>query len=123
MALEGKFIWKGIEISNAYITIQQANCSVAWDKSQVLKTEAKYNEDGTIKSEAVYEEKIDKILNGNYTANVYKDKASKEAKPEEKIESIYGSYDPKHTASAKNDVAQAYEGLKAMDAYKDLADA
>ena len=123
MALQGKFIWKGIEISDAYITIQQTNCSVAWDKSQVLKTEAKYNEDGTIKSEAVYEEKIDKILHGNYTANVYKDKASKESNPDVKIESIYGSYDPKHTASAKNDVAQAYEALKLKEAYKDLADA
>tara|TARA_Y100000004_G_scaffold10440_1_gene11375 strand:+ start:5380 stop:5751 length:372 start_codon:yes stop_codon:yes gene_type:complete len=123
MALEGKFIWKGIEIPNAYIIIQQANCSVGWNHTQVVKDKAVLNEDGTVKTPATYEEKIEKVLNGSYTAQVYKDKASKEAKPNEVVESIYGTYVPKHTTSAKNDVAQAYVALKATDACKDLADA
>ena len=123
MALEGKFIWKGIEIPDAYILVQHANCTVVWNISQVVKDEAVLNEDGTVKTPATYEEKIEKVLNGNYTAYVYKDKASKEAKPNDYVQAIYGVYIPKHTASAKNDVAQAYAALKATDACKDLADA
>jgi len=123
MALQGKITWKGIEINEAYITIQSANCAVNYNFTKELKTEAKYNEDGTLKSEAVYEDKIIKNLNGNFTASIYKDKATKDANPNNVVEMIYGNYTPKHTTSAKNDVAQAYEGLKAMDAYKDLADA
>ena len=123
MALQGKIVWKGIDIDEAYIAIQTANCSVNYISSQVLKTEATYNEDGTLKSEAVYEEKIDKVLNGNFSAAIYKDKATKDANPNNPVSIIYGVYTPKHTTSAKNDVAQAYAALKAMDAYKDLADA
>lgn len=123
MALQGKLTWKGVEIDEAYIVIQNVNASSNYKSTQVLKTEAEYNEDGTIKSEAIYEEKIDKVLSGNYVAHVYKDKANKESKPSVVLDNIYGEYIPKHTASAKNDVAQAYVALKAMDAYKDLADA
>ena len=57
MALQGKIVWKGIDIDEAYIAMQSANCAVNYVSSQVLKTEATYNEDGSLKSEAVYEEK------------------------------------------------------------------
>ena len=123
MALQGKVVWKGIDINEAYIAVQSAQCSINYISSRVLKTAATYNEDGTIKTEAVYEEEINKVLNGSFSAGVYKDKASKDAKPNEPVDMIHGTYVPKHTASAKNDVAQAYVALKAMEAYKDLADA
>ena len=123
MALQGKIVWKGIDIDEAYIVIQSANCSVNYVSSQVLKTAAVYNEDGTIKSDAVYEEKIDKHLNGSFSAAIYKNKATKDADPNEPVDMVYGTYTPKHTTSAKNDVAQAYVALKAIEAYKDLADA
>ena len=123
MALQGKIVWKGIDIDEAYIAMQTANCSVNYVSSQVEKTAATYNEDGSLKDEAVWEEKIDKHLNGNFSAAIYKNKASKDANPNEVVDIIYGTYTPKHTASAKNDVAQAYVAMEAMDAYKDLADA
>ena len=70
------------------------------------------------------ETSIKKVLGGNYTVNVYKNKSSKDADPNSNIVcSTYGTYVPKHTASAKNDFAQAYIALKATDACKDLADA
>lgn len=116
-------MWKGIDIDEAYIAMQTANCSVNYESSSVEKTAATYNEDGTIKTEAVYEEKINKLLHGNFTAAIYKDKATKDANPNNPVDMIYGVYTPKHTTTAKNDVAQAYAALKAMDAYKDLADA
>ena len=123
MALKGKFVWKGIEIEDAYIIISSANCSVNWNYSQEIKDEAVLNDDGTVKTAATYQDKIEKVLTGSYTANVYKDKAAKEANPNEIVENIYGTYTPKHTTSAKNDVAQAYAALKVTDACKDLADA
>tara|TARA_Y100001937_G_scaffold78101_1_gene105932 strand:+ start:617 stop:988 length:372 start_codon:yes stop_codon:yes gene_type:complete len=123
MALQGKLTWKGIDLEEAYIAMQTASCSVNYQSEQVEKTAATYNEDGTVKSEAVYEEQINKILNGNFAAAIYKDKATKDANPNNPLDVVYGVYTPKHTTSAKNDVAQAYAALKAMDAYKDLADA
>jgi len=123
MALQGKFTWKGIEIPEAYIVIQNAFCSCFYQTKAELKSEATYNEDGTIKDPAVYEESIEKRLDGKYTASIYKDKASKDADPYSLVDEIKGIYTPKHTSSAKNDVAQAYAALKVTDACKDLADA
>ena len=65
----------------------------------------------------------EKVLTGGYTAHVYKDKATKDSDHNDVVATINGSYTPKHTATAKNDVAQAYEALKVTDACKDLADA
>ena len=123
MALQGKIVWKSIDIDEAYIAVQMANCSVGYQTTEVLKTAAEFNEDGSLKSEAVYEQKIDKTLEGNFVACVYKNKTSKDDNPNEFITRIHGTYTPKHTSSAKNDVAQAYVALKATDACKDLADA
>ena len=123
MALQVNLTWKGIDIDEAYIAMQTANCSVNYVSSQVEKTAATYNEDGSLKAEAVWEDKIDKQLNGSFSAAIYKNKASKDANPNEVVAMVYGAYTPKHTTSAKNDIAQAYVAMKAMDAYKDLADA
>mgnify|MGYP003114245617 CR=1 FL=1 len=124
MALQGKFTWKGVDIDDAYIVISSVNAACNYETVPNVKTEAEYNEDGTVKTEAVIEYVQNKVLVGSYVAYVYKDKATKDANPNSIIvDSIYGDYVPKHTASAKNDVAQAYVALKATDACKDLADA
>ena len=123
MALQGKFAWKGLEIDEAYIVIQNASASCNYQSVPEVKSEAEYNEDGTVKTEAVIEYKMEKVLEGKYIAHIYKDKANKDENPGQVLDSIYGSYAPKHTTSAKNDVAQAYVALKATDACKDLADA
>ncbi len=124
MALQGKYTYKGVNIDEAYIVIKDVNASSGYQTISELKTEAEYNDDGSLKTEAVYETSINKVLSGSYTVNVYKDKSSKDADPNGNvIVSTYGTYTPKHTASAKNDFAQAYIALKAIDAFKDLADA
>lgn len=123
MALEGKLIWKGIDIDNAYVVISSASANVNYQKKIELEEDATYNEDGSLKTEAVYKESYEKVLSGSYNGHIYKDKDSKELNPDEIISNVGGYYTPKHTASAKNDVAQAYEALKLEEAYKDLADA
>tara|TARA_R100000908_G_C3743218_1_gene139213 strand:+ start:64 stop:435 length:372 start_codon:yes stop_codon:yes gene_type:complete len=123
MALQGKFAWKGIELSDAYITINEATCKCVYNSKMIVKTPEVLNEDGSVKTEAVMEKEITKVLHGNFTAYIYKDKASKEANPDEVLDTIFSYYTPKHNTSAKNDVAQAYAALKALEAYKDLADA
>ena len=123
MALQGKYVWKGIEIPEAYIVIQNASTSCNYNNISEVKTEAEYNEDGTVKTPAVYEYSQEKVLSGSYTAHVYKDKATKDSNHADVITSINGIYTPKHTSTAKNDVAQAYAALKVTDACKDLADA
>lgn len=123
MALQGKVVFKGLDINEAYVVISSARCSVNNSSASVLKTAATYNEDGSLKAEAVYETQFTKKLNGSYTASVYLNAAAKVANPNAWITEIYGSYAPDHKSSAKNDVAQAYGALKLVDAYKDLADA
>ena len=124
MALQGKYTWKGIDLDEAYIVIKDVSASSSYQTVSELKTAAEYNDDGSLKTEAVYETSINKVLGGNYTVNVYKNKSSKDADPNSNIVcSTYGTYVPKHTASAKNDFAQAYIALKATDACKDLVDA
>jgi hypothetical protein len=56
-------------------------------------------------------------------ANVYKDKAARDANPNSHICSVSGSFDMDLKDSAKNPVKQAYVAAKAMDLYKDMADA
>ena len=124
MALQGKFTWKGLEITDAYIVISSVNAVCNYETVPNVKTEAEYNEDGSIKTEAVIEYVQNKVLAGSYIAHIYKDKATKDAGPNSSVvDLIHGDYVPKHTASAKNDFAQAYVALKATDACKDLADA
>tara|TARA_R100001463_G_C3522414_1_gene220930 strand:+ start:53 stop:424 length:372 start_codon:yes stop_codon:yes gene_type:complete len=123
MALQGKFFWKGIEIEQSYIAMQSVNCSVNYETERVLDSPEELNDDGTIKKRAVYKDVINKKLKGSYVAHIYKDKQAKDSNPNEIIDIINGVYTPKHNTTAKNDVAQAYAALKALDAYKDLADA
>ena len=123
MALQGKVVFKGLDIDEAYVVISSARCSVNNTSAPVLKTAATYNEDGSIKSEAVYENEFTKTLRGSYQANVFLNAAAKTANPNSWITEFHGSYTPDHKDSAKNDVAQAYGALKLVDASKDLADA
>ena len=74
MALEGKYTYKGIDIAKAYIMVTNVNASNYISSETTEKTPKKYNEDGSVKSEAVMETKWVKNLSGNWSAAVYKDK-------------------------------------------------
>ena len=74
MALEGAYSWKGLDIAKAYVKINSVNWSCSSNQVTSEKTPAKYNEDGTLKSEAVMETKWVQNTYGNWNANVYKDK-------------------------------------------------
>ena len=111
MALQGKFVWKGLEIEEAYICVNDVSCICSYSEKSEVKTPEVLNEDGTVKTEAVIEKSIIKTLNGTYTARVYKDKAAKEAQPDSFISIVHGNYTPKHTTTSKNNVAQAYACL------------
>ena len=106
MALKGKYDYKGIEVADAYV-----------------KTAAVFNSDGTIKTPEVQDTRWVQNTVGNWHANVYKDKAARDANPNSHICSISGSFDMDLKDSAKNPVKQAYVAAKAMDLYKDMADA
>lgn len=122
MALEGAYSWKGIDIAKAYVKINSVNWSCTSNQVTSEKTPAKYNEDGTIKSEAVMETKWVQNTYGNWNANVYKDKASRDSKPNEWICSVGGSFEMDTKASAKNPVVQAYTAAKAEDTWKEYKD-
>lgn len=122
MALQGKYNFKGIEIAEAYVKIDSINWNSYHNQETTEKTPIKYNEDGTVKSEAVYETSWVKGANGNWNAKVYKDKAARDANPNDAITSISGSFEMATNSTAKNALNQAYLAAKAMDDYKDYTD-
>ena len=122
MALKGAYNYKGIAVSDAYVKITNVNWSCNSSSETYVKTAAKYNEDGSIKTEAVMETKWVETTNGSYNANVYKDKAARDADPNNSITNISGSLTMSVAASGKNPVNQAYLAIKAEDAYKDYTD-
>ena len=60
------------------------------------------------------------MLTGN--AKVYKDKAARDAQPNDFITTINGSFAMEVKAASKNALNQAYLAIKAMDDYKDYTD-
>tara|TARA_Y100001938_G_C7983052_1_gene375423 strand:+ start:382 stop:753 length:372 start_codon:yes stop_codon:yes gene_type:complete len=123
MALKGAYNYKGIAISDAYVKISSVNWSCNQSSEQYVKTAAVFNSDGTIKTPEVTDTRWVQNTFGNWHANVYKDKAARDANPNEHICSISGSFDMDLKDSAKNPVKQAYVAVKAMDLYKDMTDA
>ena len=123
MALEGAYSWKGLDIAKAYVKINSVNWSCSSNQVTSEKTPAKYNEDGSIKSEAVMQTAWKENANGNWSAKVYKDKAARDANPNNAITNINGSFTMEVKSTAKNALNQAYLAAKAMDDYKDYTDA
>ena len=123
MALEGKYTYKGIDIAKAYVMVTSVNTSSYINSETTEKTPMKYNEDGTVKSEAVMETKWVKSSSANWSACVYKDKDARTNTPNTVIDNISGSFDVDVKASGKNPVVQAYAAIKALDAYKTYTDA
>ena len=123
MALEGKYTYKGIDIAKAYVMVTSVNTSSYINSETTEKTPMKYNEDGSVKSEAVIETKWVKNINGGWNAAVYKDKDARTNTPNVVIDNISGSFDVDVKASGKNPVVQAYAAIKALDAYKTYTDA
>ena len=123
MALKGKYDYKGIEVADAYVKISSVNWSCGSNSENYVKTAAVYNSDGSIKTPEVQSTRWVQNTVGNWHANVYKDKAARDANPNSQICSISGNFDMDLKDSAKNPVKQAYVAAKAIDLYKDMADA
>ena len=123
MALKGKYDYKGIEVADAYVKITGVNWSCNSNSEQYVKTAAVFNSDGTVKTPEVRDTRWVQTTTGNWQANVYKDKAARDANPQGYICGVSGSFDMDLKDAAKNPVKQAYVAAKAMDLYKDMADA
>jgi len=122
MALKGKYNFKGIEINEAYIKVDNVNYSTMYDLKTTEKTAAVYNSDGSVKTAAVMEENWTEKSPANYSCKIYKDKAQRDSNPNNWLTEIYGQFEISKGSSAKNPVIQAYVALKADDKYKDYAD-
>ena len=122
MAIQGKYTFKGLEVDNSYVRIVNANTSIQDSMEVVEKTAAVYNSDGTLKTAAVMEDKWSVENSGYFQAFVYASKAIRDANPKGWVDSIQGSFTVDTKASAKNPIVQAYNAIKALDAYKDYTD-
>jgi len=124
MALKGSYVYKGITLSDAYVKVTNVGYSTNEYTNNQLKTAAVYNSDGSIKTEAVYEDVIVKQTQGNYTAKVWKDKAHRDTvgKYNDDFAQVSGNFVMGIGSSAKNPVIQAYTAMKAEDKWKDYTD-
>ena len=123
MALEGSYDYKGIDVDDAYVKITNVTWSCNNNSENYVKTAAVYNSDGTVKTPEVKATRWVQNTVGNWHANVYKDKAARDANPNNQICSVSGSFDMDLKDSAKNPVKQAYVAAKTVATYKDMADA
>jgi len=122
MAIKGTFTFKGIEVADAYIRVNQVNYNINDNQTTTVKTPEVLNEDGSLKTAAVLETTWNKSNAANYTAAVYKDKATRDTDPSLHITMIYGVFDYDTKSTAKNSAVQAYNAMKAEDAYKNFTD-
>ena len=122
MAIQGKYTYKGIDIADSYIKVNSVNYETHDNSIEQEKTAAVYNSDGTVKTPAVMETVWNKKSQANYSAKIYKDKATRDANPNEWITNVAGGFTMSVVSSGKNPVKQAYEAMKATDDYKDYTD-
>ena len=101
MGLKGKYNFKGIELSDAYLQIISINCNYHSIPSQNLKTSAVYNSDGSLKTEEVYEKTWEKSPNSSVNIKVFKDKATRDANPDSQLTELGFSFTGSLADSAK----------------------
>ena len=78
MALQGEYNFKGIEISEAYIKIDNVNYSASHAVETTEKTAAVYNSDGSLKTAAVMQDTWKETSPASFSGKVYKDKAERD---------------------------------------------
>ena len=122
MALQGAYDFKGITLSEAYLYVSHFTYNVSCIKESVIKTAAVLFEDGSVKTEAVYELQWVKKPYSNISVQVFKDKATKDADPNNNFTSFGFDFAGEVTDVSKNHIKQAYVALKADDKYKDYTD-
>ena len=81
MALKGSYDYKGITVGDAYVKISSVNWSCNSSSENYVKTAAVFNSDGTVKTAEVRADRWVQTTVGNWHANVYKDKAARDANP------------------------------------------
>ena len=107
MAIQGDYTYKGFDVPNAYIAINSVTFDVGHES--IVNTE----EDTIVWQKGLF---------ATYTADVYKDQATRNADPLNILEKIQGNFTMAVNTTAKNPVIQAYIALKAKDAYSDYTD-
>ena len=104
MAIQGKYTYKGIDIADSYIKVNSVNYETHDNSIEQEKTAAVYNSDGTVKTPAVMETVWNKKSQANYSAKIYKDKATRDANPNEWITNVAGGFTMSVVSSGKNPV-------------------
>tara|TARA_Y100000361_G_C10874154_1_gene195759 strand:+ start:68 stop:445 length:378 start_codon:yes stop_codon:yes gene_type:complete len=124
MALQGNYNFKGLSVEDCYVKITNVNYSVYEEQTTQLKTPAVLNEDGSIKTPEVMETINKAYPEARWTAVVWKDKASRDAVGSwnNGIITVHGTFVLDTKATAKNPIIQAYNAMKAEDAWKDYTD-
>ena len=119
MALQGIYNFKGIELNDAYLKVQNVACSKNSIIRENLVSEAEYGENGEVTKEAQWEKQEEYTYDGNARVLVYKDKQTREKSFRESVTNFNLPFVIKVDEDSKNAFAQAYEALKSVEEYKD----
>jgi len=122
MGLKGKYTFKGIELDEAYVKVKDFNCSSNIKISVVEKTAAEFDDDGNMTKDATHENVETKSVVGSFLILIYKDKAARDANHQLYVSQELHNIEVVTAEDGKNPIIQAYESLKAMDAFKDYTD-
>lgn len=122
MAITGKYNFKGIELADAYVKVDNANLNHEEHTVESVKTAAVYNEDGSIKTGPVMETVITKSTPTSCTVRVYKDKATRDASFNDYVCLESFNFSSDLTADSKNISTQAYTHIKSLAAWSEFTD-
>ena len=125
MALKGAYNYAGINLTEAYVRINDIHWISEGAMEMVETKPAVFDRPGGAKiiTPAEYGKRwVDKTKT-SYTYSIYKDKAAREALPGTKVDQSYTDFDMDTKTDAKNAVEQAYNHLKTKDVFKDMVDA
>jgi len=107
MALQGKLIYKGLDIDNAVLKVM-----TCYHRAVDISTTV---EDGTVT--------WTKANHADYSARVYKDADAYAANPDAAIYTVTGTFTPSVANTANlNIVKQTYEYIKTLADYDELTD-
>jgi hypothetical protein len=119
MALQGTQTWKGITLTDAYCMVSQISSESRSDTDITVVTPATYDDDGILLTDAVTTSAWVKTISLSYNIQVFKDKATKDANPNEYLFSINKWMVPSVAATAKNYVKQVYVHAALQDEFAD----
>ena len=122
MALQGNYIFKGIDIPSAYIMIKDIIYGKHIELEPFEITAPVLDEENKIVEEAVFENRQIVVHNCKAIVSIYKDKSTKEFDPQAYFSTKEFNFKITVDEDSKNNTIQSYNYIKGLKEFSELAD-